>query len=123
LHAEEPQLHAACPGLPERSRTLAARLRPGGSKGPWNCSPDVRRRANAVRIFQISGDLTQSSATQVSLTGGALAKNVFWQVAGTVDVGTTAHSAGIILSQTAIKLETGASLSGRALAQTAISPE
>jgi hypothetical protein len=76
--------------------------------------------ATAVWIFQISGDLTQSNSTQVHLTGGALAKNVFWQVAGTVNVGTTAHFEGIILSQTAISLKTGASMNGRALAQTAV---
>lgn len=52
--------------------------------------------------------------------GGALAKNVFWQVAGTVDIGTTAHLEGIILSQTGIALKTGASMNGRALAQTAV---
>ena len=76
--------------------------------------------ATAVWIFQISGDLSQSNATHVFLTGGALAKNVFWQVAGTVIVGTTAHFEGIILSQTAISLKTGASMNGRALAQTAV---
>jgi len=77
--------------------------------------------ATDVWIMQISGDLTMSSAKHVFLAGGALAKNVFWQVAGTVDLGTTAHFEGIILSQTAITLETGASMNGRALAQTAVS--
>ena len=75
---------------------------------------------NDVWILQISGDLTMSSAKNVFLAGGAKARNVFWQVAGTVDIGTTAHFEGIILSQTAITLETGASMNGRALAQTAV---
>ena len=65
-------------------------------------------------------DLTMSSATKIILTGGALAKNVFWQVAGLVDLGTTAHAEGVILSQTAITLRTGASINGRLLAQTAV---
>src|SRR5439155_20094825 len=44
--------------------------------------------ATDVWIFQIAQDLTLSSAVQVHLAGGALAKNVFWQVAGFVELGT-----------------------------------
>lgn len=73
-----------------------------------------------VWIFQIAGDLTQSNAVNVTLTGGAQAKNIFWQVAGTVTIGTTSHFEGIILSQTGITLQTGATLNGRTLAQTAV---
>jgi hypothetical protein len=74
-----------------------------------------------VWIFQIAQDLNLSSATSVVLTGGALAKNVFWQVTGLVDIGTTAHLEGVVLCATAITLETGASVHGRLLAQTAVS--
>jgi hypothetical protein len=77
--------------------------------------------ATSVWIFQIAQDLTMSSARNIVLTGGALPQNVFWQVAGSVDLGTTAHFEGVILSQTAIVLETGASIDGRLLAQTAVS--
>jgi hypothetical protein len=73
-----------------------------------------------VWIFQIAQDLTVTSGTKVLLAGGALPKNVFWQVAGLVDLGTTAHLEGIVLSQTAITLGTGASVNGRLLAQTAV---
>jgi len=73
-----------------------------------------------VWIFQISQGLTMSSATNVVLTGGAAAKNVFWQVAGAVDIGTTAHLEGVVLTQTAVALRTGATLKGRLLAQTAV---
>ncbi len=76
--------------------------------------------ANAVWIFQIAQDLTVSNATKVVLTGGARAKNVFWQVSGQVDLGTTAHFEGVVLGQTAITLQTGASINGRLLAQTAV---
>lgn len=76
--------------------------------------------ANDVWIFQISGDLTMSSAINITLEGGAQAKNIFWQVAGEVTVGTTSHFEGIILSMTGITFQTGASLNGRALAQTAV---
>ncbi len=77
--------------------------------------------AKAVWIFQIGQDLTVSSATSVFLTGGALAKNVFWQVAGSVELGTTAHFEGVVLTQTSVALRTGASIKGRLLAQTAVS--
>lgn len=76
--------------------------------------------ANDVWIFQISGNLTLSSAVNMTLSGGAQAKNIFWQVAGEVTMGTTAHFEGIIMSKTGITLRTGASLTGRALAQTAV---
>jgi len=76
--------------------------------------------ANDVWIFQIAGGLTQASATQVILSGGALASHIFWQVAGIVDIGTTASMQGQVLSLTAITLHTGASAHGRLLAQTAV---
>jgi hypothetical protein len=76
--------------------------------------------ANDVWIFQIAGGITQASATQVVLTGGAQAKNVFWQVFGAVDIGATAHFEGEVLSLTSITLQTGASVNGRLLAQTAV---
>lgn len=76
--------------------------------------------ANDVWIFQIAQGLTMSNGTKVILSGGALPKNVFWQVAGQVTLGTTADFSGIILSKTAIVMQTGAVIHGRALAQTAV---
>ena len=75
---------------------------------------------NDIWIFQISGDLTVSSAVNVTLSGGAQAKNIFWQVAGEATFGTTSHFEGIILSMTGITFQTGATINGRALAQTAV---
>jgi len=76
--------------------------------------------ANDTWIFQIAGGLTQASAARVILTGGALAQNVVWQVFGAVDIGTTAHLEGRVLSQTSIVLRTGATVNGKLLAQTAV---
>jgi len=75
---------------------------------------------NDVWIFQIAQDLTASNGVNVTLTGGAQAKNIFWQLAGTATFGTTSHFEGIILSMTGITFQTGASFKGRALAQTAV---
>jgi hypothetical protein len=75
---------------------------------------------NDVWIFQIAGQINQASATHVTLAGGALAKNIFWQAAGGVSIGTTAHFEGVLLGQTMIAVKTGASVNGRLLAQTAV---
>ena len=75
---------------------------------------------NDVWIFQVAGTVTQASGTRVNLTGGAQARNIFWQVADVVALGTTAHMEGIILGQTGITLATGATVNGRLLAQTAV---
>lgn len=85
-------------------------------------STDLHLNGNAtdVFIFEIAGDLTVASAVKVFLDGGALPKNVFWQVSGLVDSGTTSHLEGIFLCQTAITLRTGASVNGRLLAQSAV---
>lgn len=73
-----------------------------------------------VWIFQISGDLMMSSAVQITLEGGAQAKNIFWQIAGQATIGTNAHFEGVILSKTGITFQTSSSLNGLALAQTAV---
>jgi hypothetical protein len=76
--------------------------------------------ANDVWIFQTSGNLNMSSAVKITLSGGAQAKNIFWQIAGQATLGTTSHFEGIILSKTGITFQTGASINGRVLAQTAV---
>ena len=78
----------------------------GGSKDIW--------------IFQIAQNLDLANGMQVHLAGGALAKNIYWQVAGQATLGTTSVFNGTILCQTAIVLNTGATLNGKALAQTAV---
>jgi hypothetical protein len=76
--------------------------------------------ANDVWIFQVSQDLTLSSGAKVRLSGGALPENIVWQVAGLVELGTTAHLEGVVLTQTSVTLRTGATVNGRLLAQTAV---
>ena len=72
-----------------------------------------------VFIIQTTGNLMQAANYQVILTNGALAKNIFWQVAGRVAVGAGADMKGILLVKTSALFETLSSLSGRVLAQTA----
>lgn len=75
---------------------------------------------NDVWIFQVAGDMNQANATRVTLTGGALAKNIFWQVAGSATIGTTAHFEGVMLGKTLVAMNTNASANSRLLAQTAV---
>lgn len=76
--------------------------------------------ANDVWIFQIAGNLSLSSAVNIILQGGALPRNIFWQVAGSVSMGTTSHFEGVLLAQTAIALNTGASANARLMSKTAV---
>ncbi len=73
-----------------------------------------------IWIFQVAGTLNMASAVNITLAGGAQAKNIFWQTAGAVTLGTTSHFEGTILSATGINMQTGASINGRLLAQTAV---
>src|SRR5665648_574788 len=76
--------------------------------------------ANDVWIFQITGTLDISSNMKVLLSGGAQAKNIFWQVADVVTLGTGSHFEGIILAKTKIAMQTDASINGRLWAQTEV---
>ncbi|MDB6034925.1 MAG: hypothetical protein JWM16_5263 [Verrucomicrobiales bacterium] len=73
-----------------------------------------------VWVFQIAGKIIQANGKKVLLSGGAVAKNIFWQSFGVVSLGSSAHSEGIIMAKTSISLGTGASVNGRLFAQTAV---
>jgi predicted acyltransferase (DUF342 family) len=84
-----------------------------------NIATDITLSGDGIYIFQITGNLDVASAKQVMLSGGANPSNIFWQVAGLVNVGTTAHMEGTILSKTLVRFLTGSTLRGRIMAQTA----
>jgi hypothetical protein len=70
-----------------------------------------------VFIMQIKGDLVQADHINVYLSNGALAKNIFWQVEGSVTVGAGAHMAGILMVKTDVLFGTDSSMDGRVLSQ------
>jgi hypothetical protein len=73
-----------------------------------------------VFLIKTTGDVTQAANTQVILKGGAQAKNIFWQVAGFVEIGADASMQGTLLVKTKVDFITGSSLVGSVLAQTAV---
>jgi hypothetical protein len=84
-----------------------------------NCTLDAKGNSNAVFIFQMGSTLTTNAATQIVLSGGAKATNVFWAVGTSATLGTNSIFKGTILAATAITMQTGAVLEGRVLAQAA----
>jgi hypothetical protein len=101
-------------------KTLAPGLYKWTSTVTISSDVTIAGGANDVWIFQTSGDLALAAAKNVTLGGGAQAKNIFWQIAGAVTLGANAHFEGIMLCKTGITLQTGATMNGRALGQTMV---
>jgi len=104
-------------------------LRPGLYK--WSSGVTIptdvtlRGGSHAIWIFQIAGTLDIATGKKVILESSGPAgdpqyKNIFWQVGGQTTLATTSVFYGNILGKTAIVMQTGAKLHGRALAQTAV---
>lgn len=81
---------------------------------------DVTLSGAGVYVIKTTAGLIQDAATSVILTNGALPQNVFWQVTGTVSIGSTAHMEGVILTASDISVVTGATVKGRLLAATGV---
>merc|ERR1712166_448560 len=56
--------------------------------------------ADKVWILQMTGDLIVGAGAIVTLANGAKAENIFWQVAGSTTLHTTAEMEGTILQMT-----------------------
>lgn len=78
---------------------------------------DGQGAANPVFIFQIGSTLTTASASSIALINGATACGVFFQMGSSATLGTGTAFAGSLVALTSITLNTGASVSGRALAR------
>jgi ice-binding like protein len=98
------------PGLYTSTSTLAI------SSG--DLTLDGQGNSNAVFIFQVASSLTTTSGRMVILTNGAQASNVFWEVGSSATLGTTSTLYGTILAYASVTIDTGATLHGRAMAET-----
>lgn len=76
---------------------------------------DAQGDVNAVFIFQMGSTLTTGSGTSIILAGGADINNIYWAVGSSATLGTNSAFLGNILADQSISLNTGASLTGRAL--------
>jgi len=101
-------------------QTLTSGVYKWGTGVLINSDVTLHGGSNDVFIFQIAKGITQASGTKIILTGGVQAKNIFWQSAQTVAIGSDAHFEGIVLGKTNITLGANASTNGRLLAQTAV---
>ena len=72
--------------------------------------------ADSVWIFQATSDLVFNAASSVTLTGGAQACNVFWQVGSAATLRTTASVVGTIIAHDDITLDDAVTLNGRLFA-------
>ncbi len=84
-----------------------------------NLTLDAGGNANAVWIFQIASDFTTvgGAGGSVMLTGGAQAKNVFWQTGSSATIGDFTSFKGNVLALTSITMNSGATATGRMLAR------
>jgi Ice-binding-like len=78
---------------------------------------DAQDDPAAVFVFQVGNDLSTASSASVVLANGGQFCRVFWQIGASATLGADTAFAGSILATTNITLETGASVSGRALAR------
>jgi hypothetical protein len=78
---------------------------------------DANGNPNAVWVFQIGSTLTTATGAIVQVIDGGQNCNVFWQVGSSATLGTTSTVPGTIIALTSITLNTGADLTGRAIAR------
>ena len=80
---------------------------------------DAQGDPNAVWIFQIASDFTTvgGAGGNIILTGGAQAKNIFWQTGSSATIGDGTSFKGNILALTSITMNSGATAVGRMLAR------
>jgi len=71
-----------------------------------------------VWVFQIGSTLSAASGSNIILSGGALARNVYWVVGSSATLNSTASFLGTIIVQASITLVTGASNNGSLIALT-----
>jgi hypothetical protein len=74
--------------------------------------------AESVWIFQAASTLTIGTGALITMTGGASACNVFWQVGSSATIGSGAQFVGTVMADISITAQTAATVTGRLLART-----
>lgn len=78
---------------------------------------DGQGDAGSTFIFQAGSALTTMSGSNIVLTNGAQACNVFWVVGSSATLGTGSHFVGTVMALESITNTTNASVEGRLLAR------
>jgi hypothetical protein len=91
---------------------------PSGSFGISSVDLTLHGGPNDVWVFQMASTLTVGVGRKVILTGGALARNVFWQVGSSATIGTSAVFEGTIMAYASVTMNASSTMDGRALVQT-----
>ena len=78
---------------------------------------DAQGDPNAVFLLRSATSITTLSTSQIVLSGGAKASQVFWTAGSAITLGVNSVMKGTLLAGTAVTLQTGATLEGRALNQ------
>jgi hypothetical protein len=74
---------------------------------------------NAVFVIRSATSITTENMSEVRLTGGTQAKNVFWVAGSAITLGTNSIMKGTLIASTSISLLNMADLNGRAIIQSA----
>jgi hypothetical protein len=90
---------------------------PSGAYGMTLKDLTLHGGPNDVWVFQMASTLTVGVGRKVILTGGALARNIFWQVGSSATLGTSSVFAGTIMAYASVTMNASSTLDGRALAQ------
>ena len=90
---------------------------PSGAYGITSVDLTLHGGPNDVWVFQMASTLTVGVGRQVILTGGAQARNVFWQVGSSATLGTSSVFVGTVMAYASITMNASATLNGRAMAQ------
>ena len=93
---------------------------PGSLNLSVNTTLTLNGGPNDVWIIQVASGLTTGANTNIALTGGAVAKNVFWLIKSGLTIGATSTFKGVILTGTAVTVGANSVIVGRLLSQTAI---
>ncbi|KAK4705447.1 hypothetical protein P7C70_g770, partial [Phenoliferia sp. Uapishka_3] len=80
----------------------------------------INGTANDTFILQVASQLNVESGVKIILQGGAVAENVVWVVGSSTTLESTVEFNGVILGKTAIHMNTASSITGRLLAQSAV---
>jgi hypothetical protein len=87
--------------------------------GDLNISKDftIEGSASDIWVFKIAANFKVGSDVHLTLRGGANAKNIFWQVAGSAVIESGSTMAGTIIAQQSVVMKNHSELIGRTFAK------